>query len=67
MPPPLCMLFYLLLQVPEAIRVEKFLYGNIQPVAYLFDGGNGGAVVAARNYIIEGGLGYAADGGKLVY
>ena len=60
-------LFYFLLQVSKALCLEKLLYRNVQPVAYLFNCGHGGAVISPGYYVVEGGLGYAADGGKLVY
>ena len=35
--------------------------------AELLDGRYGGAVVSSADYIVQGGLGYPAHGGKLVY
>ena len=36
--------------------MEKLDDGDIQPVAELFDGGNGGTIVAAADDIVECGL-----------
>ena len=40
--------------------VEEIFDGDVQPVAELFDGGNGGTVIAPTDNVVDRGLGNAA-------
>ena len=46
--------------------MKKFLNGDAQAVAQFFDGGDGGAVVAATDNVIHCGLGDTAHAAELV-
>ena len=48
-----------LLQIGKQRRIKKFTDGDLQSVADLFQGGNGGALVATACNIGKGGLGNA--------
>lgn len=54
-------LFHFLIQIEEQLVIEKALNGNAKAITELLDGGNGGAVVAAADDVIDGGLGDTAD------
>ena len=55
-----------LIQIPEEVRIEELLDGNSQAITKLFDGGNGGAPIAATDNIVHGGLGDTAHGAQLI-
>ena len=57
----------LLLQILEEGAVEKLQDRDLQPVADLFDGGNGGGVVPAADNVIQCGLGQSAHTAELVH
>ena len=50
----------------EQFTVKKFFKGDTQTVAQLFDGGDGGAVVASADDIVDGGLSDAADAAEFI-
>ena len=50
----------------EGGDIKKFPQGDVQPVAQFLDGGDGGAVVAPADDVVDGGLGHAAEGGQPV-
>ena len=54
-------LLYFLLEVTKNVRVKEILYGDLKTVAYLFYGGNRGAV-ARLNYVFDCGLRHTAYG-----
>ena len=55
-----------LLQIPEQVRIEELLDGNSQAITKLFDGGNGGAPIAATDNVVDRGLGDTTHGAQLV-
>ena len=55
-----------LVQIPEQIGIKELLDGNSQAITELFDGGNGGAPIAATNNVVDRGLGDTAHGAQLV-
>ena len=55
-----------LIQIPKQVRIEELLDGNSQAVTKLFDGGNGGAPIAATNNVVDHGLSNTAHGAQLV-
>ena len=55
-----------LIQIPEQVRIEELLDGNSQAVTKLFDGGNGGAPIAATDDVVDRGLGDTTHGAQLV-
>lgn len=57
----------LLLQGVKFRRGKEFAQGDIQPVAQLFDGGHGGAVVAPAGDVTDGGRRDAAKVCQLVW
>lgn len=59
-------LFDLLLQISKELGVEEILDGDSKPVAELFDGGYGGAVVPAADDVVQRGLGDPAHGAQLI-
>lgn len=59
-------LFYFLFHVAEQVGVEELFNSDSQSIAKLLDGGNRGTVVAATDYIIDSGLGNAADATEFV-
>ena len=63
---PAVLLFHFLLQIGKQIRCEKFLYGDPEAIAQLFDGGDGGAVIASADDVVDCGLGDAADVAEFV-
>lgn len=55
-----------LIQIPEQVRIKELLDSNSQAITKLFDGGNGGAPIAATDDVVHGGLGDTAHGAQLV-
>ena len=55
-----------LIQIPEQVRIKELLDGNAKAIAKLFDGGNGGAPIAATDDVVHGGLSDATHGAQLV-
>ena len=55
-----------LIQVPEQVGVKELLDGNSQAITKLFDGGNGGASIAATDNVVDCGLCDAADSAQHV-
>ena len=55
-----------LIQIPEQVRIKELLDGNSQAVTKLFDGGNGGAPIAATDDVVDCGLGDTTHGAQLV-
>lgn len=47
---------YFLLKICKNVRIKKILNAYVQPVAELFNCGNGCAVVSSACYIVERGL-----------
>ena len=58
--------FYFRFYVFEQIVIEEINDGDSQTVAQLLQCGDGGAVVAAADHIVHGGLRDAADRAQLV-
>ena len=59
-------LFYFLFQVTKQFTVKELLNGDAQAVTQFFDGGDGGAAVAAADNVVDGGLGDTANSAELV-
>ena len=59
-------LFHFRFYVLEQIIIEEVNDRDSQAVAQLLQRGNGGAVVASSNHIVNSGLGNAADRAQLV-
>ena len=55
-----------LIQIPEQVGIKELRDSNSQAIAKLFDGGNGGAPIAATNNVVDRGLGDTAHGAQLV-
>ena len=55
-----------LIQIPEQVRIKELLDGNSQAITELFNGGNGGAPIAATDDVVHGGLGDTAHGAQFV-
>ena len=55
-----------LIQIPEQVRIKELLDGNSQAITKLFDGGNGGAPIAATDDVVDRGLGDTTHGAQLV-
>lgn len=62
----LFILLEFLIQIPEQVRIKELLDGNSQAITELFDGGNGGAPVAATDDVVHGGLGDTTHGAQLI-
>lgn len=61
-----CTLFNFLLQICEQVALEEVNDTDLQAVTDLFQGGNGGTVVASADDVAQGRLGDTADGRKLI-
>ena len=60
------LLFHFWLYVPKKIIVEEINDRDPKAVAQLLERGDGGAVVAAADHVVHGGLRDAADRAQLV-
>lgn len=65
-PPCRGVLLYFLFKIEKNVAVEEVNYRDIESVADLFDGGNGGAIIPSADDIIKCGLCDAGDGGEFV-
>ena len=55
-----------LIQIPEEVRIKELLDGNAKAITELFDGGNGGAPIAATDDVVDRGLGDTTHDAQLV-
>ena len=55
-----------LVQIPEQVRIKELLDGNSEAITELFDGGNGGAPIAATDDVVDRGLSDTTHGAQLV-
>ena len=55
-----------LFQIPKKITVKEIQNRDVQPVTDFLDGGDGGALIAAADDIVQCGLGDATQGAKPV-
>lgn len=66
MPCAFCLLFQFLFQIAEQFGMKEFFNGNSQPIAKLFDGGNGSASVASADNIVDSRLGGTTDAAQFI-